>query len=221
MIDDLRRSLFGPHADHVRLAFAPIDAQDRFAHPEEAEAVAAAVDVRRREFATGRRLAHELLELLGCDDGPLLLGHDRAPLWPDGVTGSISHGAGHCAVVVAREEAVEGLGVDLEDDGPLADELFAAILTDAEREALEDEDGALGEAAKRAFCAKEAAYKALSGRVGRVLDFHDVVVELAGDRFVALHDGERLDGRFARSAGLVFAGVVRTAGAPSPRVSRG
>jgi len=208
VLAELRRRLFGPLAGVVRLALAPIDESDRFAHPEEAEAVASAVDARRREFATGRRLAHELLDGLGLDDGPLLLGRDRAPLWPDGATGSISHGAGHCVVAVARTERVEAVGVDLEDDGPLADDLFASILTARERAALEEEDGMLGATAKRVFCAKEATYKALSSRVRRILDFHDVEIELAGDRFVAHHDGARLEGTFAHDRGLVFAAVA-------------
>lgn len=201
----------------MHFAIAPIDADERYVHAAEAEAVASAVDARRREFATGRRLAHGLLAELGRDAGPLLLGRDRAPTWPAGVVGSIAHGAGTCAVAVARDGDVEGLGIDVEDDGPLSDDLFAAILTPGERDAFEDEHGALGELAKRAFCAKEAAYKALVGRQSKVLDFHDVTIELAGDRFAAHHDGIVLEGRFAERPGSILAAVC----VPRSRVANG
>ena len=73
--------------------------------------MAAAVDKRQREFATGRRLAHGLLTELGVGGGPLLPGRDRAPIWPDGVVGTISHSRAWCVVAAARGRVgAEGAG---------------------------------------------------------------------------------------------------------------
>src|SRR5215469_16812348 len=69
--------------------------------PAEAAIVARAVEKRRAEFATGRACAHAALDAWGAPDAPLLPGPDRAPLWPDGFVGSISHARGACAAVAA------------------------------------------------------------------------------------------------------------------------
>ena len=57
----------------------------------EARAVARAVPARRAEFAAGRRAAHRAMERLGVPAAPVAMGSDRAPVWPPGVIGSISH----------------------------------------------------------------------------------------------------------------------------------
>lgn len=204
----LERRLFGEHVDRIVFVHEPIDAVAHFEYAAETDVVAGAVDTRRREFATGRRLAHALLARLGLDDGPLLPSGNLAPRWPEGATGSITHGAGRCAVAVARTDAIDAVGVDIEDDGPLSDELFESILTRAELEELTSDRVRSGRSVKLAFCAKEAAYKAIALRVGRMLDFHEVEIELGGDDFRARFDGTVLPGRFAFESGLVFASVV-------------
>ncbi len=151
--------------------------------PEEAALVAKAVDKRRREFASGRVLARGLLAALGCPDAPLLRGEDRVPRWPAGVVGSISHTATRAVVAVAHvDDGVRALGVDVEEDVPLDEELRASVLTDRERARLdatpEPERGAL---AKLVFSAKEAVYKAQYGLSATLLDFHDVEVALLPD----------------------------------------
>ena len=42
------------------------------------------------------------------------MGEDRAPQWPHGIVGSITHGAGWAGVVVARQSEWRGLGLDIE-----------------------------------------------------------------------------------------------------------
>ena len=81
--------------------------------PAEAAQVATAVAKRRREFAAGRYLARKLLSRLDLpQDTPLLNGEDRAPVWPEGVAGTISHTRHRAAVAVARSPAVLSLGCD-------------------------------------------------------------------------------------------------------------
>lgn len=142
--------------------------------PEEATAMARAVPARRREFAAGRRAARSALASLGHAPAAIPMAPDRAPLWPDGVTGTISHGAGICLALLGRSEDWAGLGLDLEPALPLPQDLLAAICTPAEREAVaQDPSGLLS---RRLFCAKEATYKAQYAQSRRLLSFHDLEV---------------------------------------------
>ncbi len=55
---------------------------------EELALVADAATSRREEFAAGRACARRALQRLGVESGPLLVGENREPLWPEGVVGS-------------------------------------------------------------------------------------------------------------------------------------
>lgn len=175
-------------APEVRVAAAPLDHEPRFAHEEERACVARAVDKRRREFATGRRLAHELLAALGAPDEPLLPDARRAPRWPAGFTGSICHSREWCVVAVAPREAVLALGVDHEPATPLEDRLRRRILRPSELAVLEGLPPAeRGLHAKLVFSAKECLYKAIAEQVGEIVGFLDVElrVDRVARRFVA------------------------------------
>ncbi|MEZ5977633.1 MAG: 4'-phosphopantetheinyl transferase superfamily protein [Planctomycetota bacterium] len=208
----LAERLFGASAAQVRFAFEPVDDEPLFVHPDERLAVARAVPKRQREYATGRRLAHALLAEYESPFAPLLSGDDRAPLWPAGLTGSISHGAGHCAVVVARTTDVRAIGVDVEDAAPLEEHLWTSVLSEPERDRLVAHGRDAGAVAKVCFSAKEAVYKAIAREVGRVLEFHEVELELdiACRSFVARHDRFELDGTVVRERDFVATAVVRT-----------
>lgn len=209
----------GAGAARVLVRAAPIDAVATFAFPAEEALVARAVESRRRELATGRRLAHELLAELGAPSAPLLPGERRAPLWPAGVVGSISHAQGVAVVAIAPGPPFAALGLDVEGAEPLRPELVDVVLTARERRAS---DGpALGARAKLAFCAKECAYKAWSPSLARVPEFTEVEVELdaAGERFVAqppVRSVSALRGACAIGADLVWAVAL----APGPPFAR-
>ena len=208
----------GLAANAVCARAAAIDAAARFAHEAERSAVARAVEARQREFATGRRLAHELLARLGRGGAPLLPDERRTPRWPAGVVGSIAHSRRAAAVALASERELAGLGIDLEEDGPLAPDVAATVLTEREAQRARALPGDWLAWAKVAFCAKECAYKAWSPFLGRVLEFEEV--ELALDagraRFRArllgtpdgLPGGGELDGGFARADGHVLAAAL-------------
>ncbi len=147
--------------------------------PAEAAQVARAVDKRRREFAAGRLLARRLLGLLGVPaDFALVNGEDRAPVWPEGFVGSISHASTWAAVAVARAGDVASLGCDLECDEPLDEGVLRRVCVPREREwiaaaPLEQR----GRLAMLVFSAKEAAYKAQYTLTRKVLDFADFAVD--------------------------------------------
>jgi 4'-phosphopantetheinyl transferase EntD len=78
----------------VRHAEAYGDVPDEPPFPGEADLVADAVEKRRREFVTTRRCARQALAQLGVPPVPIRPGPGRAPVWPAGVVGSLTHCAG-------------------------------------------------------------------------------------------------------------------------------
>jgi len=96
--------------------------------PEERVHVERAVDARKREFITGRILARKAMARFGRGHSTLLPGKDRAPIWPLGLIGSISHTAAHCAAAVACTRDVHFVGVDVEADTPLPSEILEIVL---------------------------------------------------------------------------------------------
>jgi 4'-phosphopantetheinyl transferase EntD len=204
--------------DAVATHVGAIDATLADLLPEERAAVARAVPKRQREFATGRRTARALMAELGVPRVALLRNADRTAAWPDGVAGSISHCDDLCAVAVARRGAIDGLGIDVEPDLPLEPALWRRIATPGE---IDRWIGSLrgaadqGRAARLLFCAKEAFYKSVHARVGRVLGFQEVEIQVDWEsgRFLAClegtrtgaPDGTRFEGRFARRHGYVLA----------------
>ncbi|MET4101286.1 4'-phosphopantetheinyl transferase EntD [Roseovarius sp. MBR-78] len=160
--------------------------------PEERPATARMTSARLREYAAGRRAARAAMAALGLSDAPIVMGRDRAPVWPEGVIGTISHDATTCLALVGRARDWDGLGLDLEPATPLPEDVAALVCLPFE--------AADAGAARRVFCAKEAAYKALYPRITTVLDFADMTVTLG--------PGPRFEARLARAAGPFDAGTT-------------
>ncbi|GLZ88721.1 4'-phosphopantetheinyl transferase [Metapseudomonas resinovorans] len=131
---------------------------------------------RQTEFLAGRLCARAaLVALTGRADVPAL-GEDRAPVWPVGITGSISHSHGLATALVANANQWRGLGLDLEE--PMSAEralrLAEEILTPAELQRL---DGLTPDQQARritlTFSIKESLFKALYPIVQKRFYFHD------------------------------------------------
>jgi 4'-phosphopantetheinyl transferase EntD len=147
--------------------------------PEEACSVARAVPKRIQEFAAGRQCARRALAELGLGDVSITVAHDRQPVWPPRVVGSITHTDGLCAAVVADSTRVAALGVDSERSGAVKPELWETICVADESawlSALPPGDRAA--AVTLLFCAKEAFYKCQYPLVGERLGFRDVCVSV-------------------------------------------
>ena len=193
----------------------------------EAEAVARAVPARRREFAAGRAAARSALGQLGIPPAPIPVGTDRAPAWPDGITGSIAHCALGGIAVVAHRRMVAALGVDLECDAPLSPDLWPGVLTEEETSDLARlPEAARGHGALDRFVVKEALFKAQYQLTGRMLDFAAVAVRFpAPDRFLArvrlpfgpFAAGDRIEGRIGRASGMVLAVAAPADATVAPR----
>lgn len=144
--------------------------------PEERVAVARAIPARVAEFAGGRLAARAAMARLGLSPCAIPARPDRAPHWPEGVVGSISHAGPVCLAVVGRSVEWEMIGVDLEPDHPLPRDLVAEIATRDELARL----APLPEtrAATRIFSAKEAAYKAQFPLTGALFGFDGMTANL-------------------------------------------
>ncbi len=147
--------------------------------PEEAALVVRAVEKRRREFGAGRACARRALAVLGLPVGPILSGGDREPLWPAGVTGSITHCAGYCAAAVGWRREVGSIGIDAEVYGPLPDGVEGMVCTEAERAWIRGMGDRGVEWGMVVFSAKESVYKAWYPIARRWLGFEEA--ELAID----------------------------------------
>ena len=184
--------------DAVLISLAD-DGQQVALHPAEALLVAHAGDKRRRDFALGRACAHAALARLGEADAPLGRAASGAPLWPQGIVGSITHTDGYAAALVGENFA--GIGIDAERVGGVTHDLWARLFSPTEQRRLESHPDPLL-AATLIFCAKEAAYKAWALKGAPA--FRDIEVALEGEAFVALRAGVRLGGRHAVQNGVVL-----------------
>ena len=212
-------------ADQVSTLFDPrvvvetghVDRIEGRLFPKEAACVTRAVGSRRREFTCGRLCARRALGRLEIENFPLVAGADRAPLWPPGVVGSISHTAGLVGVVLARSGLVAGLGLDFEAATPLDPDLVETICTSGELAQIGGRpDPASTNWPKVLFSIKESVFKCVSPVVGRFFGFHEVEIRVAEhgqfqvrSRLPELPGGLGLRGRFAVSGGLVFSGCWR------------
>jgi len=207
---DLVRPLFGPD-----VALAVTDPLGSLPAPfaEELACLSPnAVDKRRREFAAGRAAAHAAMIDLGGQPQPILIGEKRAPIWPNGLTGSITHTRSCAMAVVGHSKDLLALGIDVEEDTPLADNLLSAICSEREQQWLQ-EQGNAGQLAKVIFSAKEAAYKCQYTLSQRFFGFDGMELELDLEqgRFQARFTAEQppfaqdatINGRFAVGAGVI------------------
>jgi 4'-phosphopantetheinyl transferase EntD len=147
-------------------------------HPEDLSALVSAAARRRREYATGRRYARLALGRLGVEPGPLSAGPDRAPTWPRGVTGSISHCENWAVAVVGPSATLGTIGIDVELHRSLPGNVVPLVCSSAEREALARMRPREIAWETVVFSAKESLYKAWHPIAQRWLDFLDVEVRL-------------------------------------------
>lgn len=191
----------------------PLAQPDDVFGPEAAH-LAKAVPKRRREFAAGRLAARQAMAALGHVYSPVFAGTDRAPIWPAGLHGSISHSDTLCAAAITK--APLSIGLDMEPFTPLSEALLPSICSDAESARIAGPDQA--RLAKLIFSAKEAAYKAQYPITVEVFGFHhfDVLLDADAQTFKATFTqsvgafatGKTLHGRFAQALDHIVTAVT-------------
>ncbi|WP_201291507.1 4'-phosphopantetheinyl transferase family protein [Arthrobacter zhaoguopingii] len=154
-------------------------------YPEEEAVLENALDERRREFETVRLCARRALTRLGVQPGPLVPGVQRAPLWPVGVVGSMTHCEGYRAAAVGRVPSVASVGIDAELHMPLPDGVLGVIAREDERSAIASLSASHPAIAwdRLLFSAKESVFKAWFPLTGQWLDFTDCSITLQPDEF--------------------------------------
>ncbi|MEE4407287.1 MULTISPECIES: 4'-phosphopantetheinyl transferase family protein [unclassified Serratia (in: enterobacteria)] len=197
----------------ARCRFSLADYQDRcfgdvgMALPDH---LARAVPKRRAEYLAGRYLARALLAPLGFADFTLQRGEDRAPQWPQGIAGALSHNADTALCAVHRESGLGGVGLDVETLIPAerAEELWTAIVGEEECATLRQRPQAFNQLLTLAFSAKESLFKTLYPQVRCYFDFLDarmVAIDTQQQTFelqllktltAHCHVGRRFSGRY-------------------------
>ncbi len=112
-------------------------------YPQELALIPKAIDKRRCEFAAGRACAREALGAIGYAPMPILQAASRAPLWPDGILGTISHSHTWAGAAVTRADQLAGIGLDIETVGRVSMNIARKVLTGAESalfQSLREED---------------------------------------------------------------------------------
>ena len=150
--------------------------------------LAGAVPGRQAEFLAGRWCARSALGRAGLHPPAApAIGPERAPEWPAGYVGAISHSQGEAWAVVAPDSVLRGIGIDLERalEAAAARELEPVLR--APGEPLPVVTGTGGDAwtdAQRLallFSAKESLYKCVAPLGGSALGFADArLVECDG-----------------------------------------
>ncbi|MBD3662397.1 4'-phosphopantetheinyl transferase family protein [Sulfitobacter aestuariivivens] len=169
---------------------------------------------RAQEFAAGRAAARAAMTQLGCAPAAIPAAVSRAPVWPAGVHGSISHSATLCLAVVCRRPCL--LGVDIEPAQPMESALIPHVLGHDAPVGLNKPGTGL--VATYKFSAKEAVFKAVFPQCEQVFGFDVVRIALLAQaghfqaRFqsrIGPYDvGDTLRGRYLEIAGHIVTAVT-------------
>ncbi|CCG87780.1 4'-phosphopantetheinyl transferase family protein [Erwinia piriflorinigrans] len=166
-----------------------------------------AVSKRRAEYLASRYSLQQALASFGIDGFVLGNAADRAPIWPQGISGSLSHTQQQVCALLTRDRHLL-LGIDCEQmmAQSVANETQTMLINQQERERLEQCSIPFNTALTIVFSLKESLYKALYPHLKQFMDFSAAeVVDCSGDmRQVSL----RLTQTFSAEmqAGRVFAG---------------
>ena len=160
---------FTPHKQELPLHYLTLPPNQQFSQK------------RISDFSTGRYCAIKALEQLGIKDVLIPIGEDRAPVWPEGIVGSISHCDILTGAIVAKNSDHISLGLDIEEIGRVTPDLWDFVFTQNEKRylsSLSEKEILIQSTA--IFSIKEAFYKFQYPLTKTFLDFLDVEVELPG-----------------------------------------
>lgn len=144
--------------------------------------IARSVPKRQAEYFAGRLCARAGIAALGVRHGQVDTGALSAPVWPAGLTGSISHSAALAVAAVLPAADCRGVGIDVEPvpDQAGLDDLRAVALNENERRLVAAGSMAQDILVTALFSAKESFFKATAGAVGRYFDFSAIECVDAG-----------------------------------------
>ncbi len=132
---------------------------------------------RRSEYIAGRICARQALrQFMPGAAMPGRQAGGRAPLWPEGSCGSISHSHGTAVAIAASQQHWHALGIDLERcvSTERARRLAKSVLSQTEIQLCARLGWAENEFFTCAFSAKESLFKLLNPLTGCYFGFQDV-----------------------------------------------
>ena len=153
-----------------------------------------AVKKRQSEFLAGRMAAQLALSELSIDNIDIPIGKNRAPVWPNGIMGSITHTSNTAICAVTFDSGLSNglkngldsdsdcgysiLGLDLENqiNGNTVEEIKYNVINKKEEQLLKEKALNFPTAFTLTFSAKESLFKALHPSVGFYFDFTDAEI---------------------------------------------
>ena len=167
-----------PFPDHISFCLLPIHStSNQKLHPAEENYFSQLSSVSRKEhYRSGRICAGEVLSKLGTIGQPVLRDpQTREPLWPEGISGTITHSGNWAAAAAGKTSDVSGIGIDLEDLERQVDSRISRHVCIPEEQKWLQECGEdfLEQNLKIIFSAKESIFKAFFPYTRTYLHFHD------------------------------------------------
>ena len=167
-----------PFPDHISFCLLPIHStSNQKLHPAEENYFSQLSSVSRKEhYRSGRICAGEVLSKLGTLGQPVLRDpQTREPLWPEGISGAITHSGKWAAAAAGKTSDVSGIGIDLEDLERQVDSRISRHVCIPEEQKWLQECGEdfLDKNLKIIFSAKESIFKAFFPYTRTYLHFHD------------------------------------------------
>ena len=167
-----------PFPDHISFCLLPIHStSNQKLHPAEENYFSQLSSVSRKEhYRSGRICAGEVLSRLGTLGQPVLRDpQTREPLWPEGISGAITHSGNWAAAAAGKTSEVLGIGIDLEDLERQVDSRISRHVCIPEEQKWLQECGEdfLEQNLKIIFSAKESIFKAFFPYTRTYLHFHD------------------------------------------------
>ena len=167
-----------PFPDHISFCLLPIHTtSNQKLHPAEENYFSQLSSVSRKEhYRSGRICAGEVLSKLGTLGKPVLRDpQTREPLWPEGISGAITHSGNWAAAAAGKTSDVLGIGIDLEDLERQVDSRISRHVCIPEEQKWLQECGEdfLEKNLKIIFSAKESIFKAFFPYTRTYLHFHD------------------------------------------------
>ena len=146
---------------------------------EFSDTVSSAVVKRKSEFLAGRYCCKKVLSSVGIHDFEIVVGKNRAPQWPTGIKGAISHNSHHAMVAITERTDILGIGIDIESimSTKTMNDIKDAILRNEEHDLLYVPQARAVVVCSLIFSIKESFFKAAYPSTGFYFDFDAITVD--------------------------------------------
>lgn len=136
--------------------------------------IAQASRKRQAEYLASRWLAKRLLTEFGIANFQLKNAKDRSPIWPTGISGSLSHHVSSIFMVISTEPSLVGCDIEFWLTSKVATEIAELIANQQEIAICQAAGLDFARSVSLLFSVKEALYKALARTLPEMLDFRAV-----------------------------------------------